>query len=442
MAPSPAPDAIAMFARHVVATGHGDLPAAAVAATKVFLLDTFGVAVAGSRGPWATELSQCLGRWGAADEARVLGRGTPLPAPAAAMANAYQIHNSEYDAVHEAAVVHPMATVVAAALAHAERQGGISGGALIAAVALGVDVACHIGVAATSPLKFFRPATAGGFGATAAVGKLMAFDTDTMVAALAIAYSQLGGTMQAHAEASPLLAMQMGFSARHAVAACDMAAAGMPGLADVLAALGTVWRITEVAHKPFPSGRATHGVVDAMLTLQQRHGFAAADVATVLAEVPPLVHRLVGRPLPDRPTPSLARLCAGYVAARALMGGTVGLEDFDPPALGDRATHALAARFTVVADAAHDANALAPVAVTVTLEDGRQHAITREVVYGNPANPMSRTAQLDKFHRNWQRAATPLDPAAADRLIEMIDSLETVADVREVVDLAVQPTSG
>jgi len=177
-------DAILGLSEHVVRTGYRDLPSAAVGATKTFLQDTIGVGVAGSAGPWVEELVGCLCGWGAADEATVLVRGTRLPAPAAAVANAYQINNSEFDCVHEAAVVHPMTGVLSATLAQAERQGGVRGEELIAAVALGVDVACHIGAASRAPLKFFRPGTADGFGAAAVVGKLMGFDAATMVRAM------------------------------------------------------------------------------------------------------------------------------------------------------------------------------------------------------------------------------------------------------------------
>jgi len=42
--------------------------------------------------------------------------------------------------------------------------------------------------------------------------------------ALGIYYGQCAGTMQAHHEASPQLAMQMGFAARSAVTAVELAA--------------------------------------------------------------------------------------------------------------------------------------------------------------------------------------------------------------------------
>ena len=52
-----------------------------------------------------------------------------LAAPAAAFMNAWQMHNQEYDCLHEGAVVHAMATVLPAALAAAEMRGGVSGAA-------------------------------------------------------------------------------------------------------------------------------------------------------------------------------------------------------------------------------------------------------------------------------------------------------------------------
>ena len=160
--------------------------------------------------------------------------GAALPAPTAALCNGYHIHNSEYDCVHEAAVVHPMAVLLSAAMAHAERARGVSGRDLLCAIALGVDVGVGIGLGSKAPLRFFRPATAGAFAATAAIGRLMDFDAKTLTHAFGIVYGQLCGTMQAHAEGSPLLAMQIGFNARNAVAACDMAASGLLGPQDIL----------------------------------------------------------------------------------------------------------------------------------------------------------------------------------------------------------------
>ena len=47
--------------------------------------------------------------------------------------------------------------------------------------------------------------------------------------------------------------------------------------ARVIADLGRRWFITELAHKPFPSGRATHGIVEACLALRREHRSSYPD---------------------------------------------------------------------------------------------------------------------------------------------------------------------
>ena len=448
-------DAIAAFADHVVATRFQDLPPEALRAAKIFILDTLGVGIAGSDSPGARRLAEMQEAWGRGDEARVWGNGKRLPAPSAAFCNAYQAHSSEFDCLHEEAVVHAMTVVLPVVVANAERMRGVSGETMVTAVTLGVDVAASLGVAATSGLRFFRPATAGAFGATAALGKLMGLDRPAMINAFSIAYGQLCGTMQAHTEGSGLLAMQMGFSARNAFAACDLAARGFEGPKNVLEGrfgyftlfetsgaparvaqdLGRRWRITELAHKPFPSGRATHGILEACLALRQQPGFSASLIRSVTARVPPLVHHLVGRPPQQQMTGSYARLCASYVAACALLKGGVTAEDFTPQAYRNAPTQQLAQRFAMQIQDAGDPNALTPVEVEIELRDGSRHTRKIEIVYGNPAKPLSREDHLRKFRSNCQAAARPQPTDAADRLIARVDRLEEISAVGELVDL-------
>lgn len=454
-------DSIYAFADHVVGTRYDDLPAAAVQAAKTFILDGFGVGVAGSAGPWVAQLIESMQTEGQGDDARVWVAGNRLPAAAAAMVNAYQMHNSEFDCVHEGAVVHALTVPLAVAMAEAERVGGIDGRALIEAAVLGVDVAASLGVASHAPLRFFRPATAGALGAVAALGKLRGFERAVLVNAFGVALAQLSGTMQAHVDGGIMLAMQMGFNARNAVVACNMAANGLAAPASVLEGefgffrlfegnydlkpcldvLGKTWRITEVAHKPFPSGRATHGVLDGLLTLQREHGFGADEVDRVVCLVPPLTRQLVGRPILDVMEVNYARLSAPYVLASALIGCGLGIDDFRAEALSEGARLALGRRIAVETDANPDRNALTPVTVTVTLKDGTRHEITMEVVYGNPKKPLTRDAHLEKFRRNWAITMLPLREEDGQRLIELVDRLDDVDDVCQLVDLMVADPS-
>ena len=450
-------DAIRRFAEHVARTGYEDLPEPAAAATRTFLLDTLGVGVAGSAGPWTRRLIETQRLSCPGDQARVWSHGTRLSAAGAGVCNAYQIHNAEFDCVHEGAVVHTFTVPVAAALAWAERERGVGGREFLTALALGVDVACHLGVASKSPLRFFRTATAGAFGAAAAIGRLAGFDAATLVNAFGAVLGQLSGTMQAHVEGSPMLGMQVGLNARNAIVACDMAALdlaapqavlegpfgfyslfeGEHALGTVLGELGRTWRVTEVSHKPWPSGRATHAVIDACLGFRERLGLdhtGGDAVEQVTARVPPLVHRLVARRVTDDMDVNYARLCCRYVAAVALLRGRVGLGDFRPAALRDPDVLELARRVDVMVDGNPDPNALVPVTVEITLRDGRRETERIEVMYGNPARPMTRTAQLGKFRSNCAAAARPIAPEAAERIIAGVARLESLPDVTALVD--------
>ena len=452
-------DAIRRFADHVANHQFSDIPPEAIAAAKVFLLDTLGVGVAGSSGPFVPELidSQHLSAGG--DQARVWVSGERLSAAGAALCNSYQIHNSEFDCVHEAAVVHTMTVVSAAALAYAERTGTVDGRSLLAALVLGVDVACHISVASNAGLSFFRPGTAGAFAATAALGKLQGFDASTLVNAFGSTLSQLCGTMQAHTEGSIALGMQIGFNARNAILSADLAGHGLVAPQDVLegpfgfyqlfegsydlepvlAELGKTWRICEVAHKPFPSGRATHGVIDAALELQRDYGFEWGEVVSGEAKVPGLVHHLVGRPIGEDMELNYARLCAQYTMARALITGGVAVTDFHPEAMRDPETIELGQRIEISIDDNPDPNALTPVGLALTLNDGRTVRTDVEVVYGNPARPMSREAQLAKLDANWNAAARTLPEQQREALVAAVDGLESITDVTQLVDCVVAP---
>ena len=263
-----------------------------------------------------------------------------------------------------------------------------------------------------------------------------------------------------------MLGMQVGLNARNAIVACDMAARGLAApravlegpfgfyslfegehaLATVLGELGRTWRVTEVSHKPWPSGRATHAVIDACLGFRERLGLDRAGggaVEQVTARVPPLVHRLVSRRVTDDMGVSYARLCCRYVAAVALLRGRVGLDDFRPDALRDSDVVELARRVDVVVDGNPDPNALVPVTVEITLRDGRREAERIEVMYGHPARPMTRTAQLQKFRGNCERAAMTIAPEAAERIIAAVARLESLPDVTVLVDdLVPAPATG
>ena len=105
-----------VVADHVINTSFEDLPPRVVEKVKTFLLDTIGVGTAGTSGAQVAELITLAKSWGDAPEASVWLTGERMSAQSAAIVNAYQIHCLEFDCVHEGAVLHPMATILSAAM--------------------------------------------------------------------------------------------------------------------------------------------------------------------------------------------------------------------------------------------------------------------------------------------------------------------------------------
>lgn len=439
------PEAEAALLRHALETPDAAIPAAAREVARVFILDTLAVGMAGTAHRDQPGIIAAASRWGAGGEAAIWGEATRLPAPQAAFVNAFQAHALEFDAIHEPAVVHAMTPTLAAALAEAERQGGVSGARLVSAVVFGLDLACTIGAASRGPMRFFRPATAGMFGAYGAAARLRGFDLAAGAAGAGLLLGQIPGTMQAHHEGGMALAVQMGFAAAAGLRAADLADGGARGpaawltgasgflamtepehdLAPGLAALGRDWQVQALSHKPFPSGRLTHPVIDGLQRLRARAPIEPASIREVRLHLPPLAMRLVGRPLRDDLTPNYARLCLPFVAATTLRFGTVGLADFTPVRLADRETLGLAARVRLIEDANPNPNAVVP--QTVEVLHATTARVTVEHTLGSPANPLSREARLAKVSACLDAARRPRTDA--NSLAAAVEALDTAPDL-------------
>jgi 2-methylcitrate dehydratase PrpD len=421
------------------------LPGQVRADAERLLADTLAVGVAGASSPEAIKLSQGAALWGKHPQTRTFD-GHLIPTVDAAFFNGFAIHCLEWDPVHEPAVVHALSVVTAALLAASDRAGGSDREAFLIALSVGVDIASGLGLSATGPMKFFRPATAGVIGAALAVARLDGLSRDRFADVLGLAYSFAGGTMQAHVEASVALPLQIGRAAQAAVQAVDLVRAGMDGPHDVLegpfgyAALiepldlsryvpGAPWRISEVSIKPFPSGRASHGALGALQLLRHPReggeptpeaatngqigswapafaGVTIDNVASITLHAPPLIHRLVGRPYKPRAPMSYNRLCLAFLAPLVLRDGVI-----DPRLTETDAE--LAERTSVVFDGNPDGNALSPQRLVVMLKDGSIIEHNIPATLGSPAAPMT-PAQAASKNDLCRALAPDADPRIFD----------------------------
>jgi 2-methylcitrate dehydratase PrpD len=445
---SAGPSVSEQLVAHALSTSWAAMPEAARVAAKAFLYDTIAVAIAGRHAPHAEAIAAAAQDWaGRVGTSPVFGRpGLRLTAPYAAFVNAFQAHAQEFDCVHEAAVAHPMASVGAVLFAEATRSGPYGGADLLAAMSAGVDVLATLGVASISPLKFFRPSTLGVFASVAALCRLRRLEQATAQDAFGYALAFASGTMQAHVEGKPTLAVQVAAAARSAVEAVDLAVAGLSGpagsidgpfgyfslfedevdTAPALTQLGKIHRVTELSWKPFPTGRAAQGAIVALQALMAQ-GVDAANLDRFIYSAPPLIGRLVGR----RPFPEMgvayARLCLPWLGAVVLTRGAVGLEDFTPERLADPALHALAERIVVESNEDPDPAAFVPAVGVAILKDGRalKHDVSRQL--GSPQQPLSPEQRLAKMRACLRFAKGPPVEVELASLVEIFDTLDDAA---------------
>jgi len=409
------------------------LPAAARADALRMLGDTLAGGAAGAMSPAAQAILPMIASWGDGGASRILGQNGILPKPSAAFFNAFAIHCLEWDGVHEGAVVHAMSVVTGALLAASDAQGGSDAEEFLTALALGVDIASGMGISATEPMRFFRPATAGLIGAAMAVARLEGLPPERFVDVLGLAHSFAAGTMQAHVEASIALPLQIANAARSAVTAVDLAKAGMNGPHDMLEGpfgysalldpldltlytgnMGQIWRISEVAIKPFPSGRASHGGLGALAQLREECGLSLGNVAKIELFAPPLIQRLVGRPYQQDMTAAYARLCFPILAPLMLRDGVIDPSLFVGDDLHDPQLMALAQNVAISLDGNPDGNAMTPQRIVVTLASGEQIDHLIPATLGSIENPMSIAQAAQKYALCRRLAAPGHDPRLFD----------------------------
>lgn len=382
---------------------------AATSAAQDILFDGLATGVAGAESPYQRPLLKVVEHWGKGATCRVLGQSKRLPPASAAFMNAFQMHCLEFDAVHETAVAHVATAPIAALLAALDEcVHEVSGTRLLNALCVGIEVAATLGVAADAPLGFFRPATTGVFGAAAAVASLRGFDAARAQTCLAYALSFASGTMQPHEEGMPTLPIQLAQAARAGLMATELAEMDIPtsqapvsgrfgylamfeskvSLEGLEAQIAAPWRVTQMSIKPFPSGRATHGGVEATLRLREQ-GLRAACLESLELAAPPLINQLVNRPSTPDMNSNYARLCFPYVAAVALRRGQVGIEDFSTDKIADPNIRALADKVSMRTNQVTDPAAFTPQRLVAKCSDGSTSRIDIQHLLGSPEHRLS-----------------------------------------------------
>ncbi|MGE3927538.1 MAG: MmgE/PrpD family protein [Lautropia sp.] len=459
---TPENDAIRDIARNVIDTDFARLPPAAVAAAKAGILDTLGIAIAGTTAAGCQQVIAQLREWGGKPESGIWGQGVNVPAPSAAMANAMTAHALDFDDTHDVAVVHSYAPVLPAALALTQSlERPVSGRELICAVALGVDLHCRLGLAAKLSMAetgWQFTATAGGLAAVSACGKLLGLDQSALVNAFGIAYSQASGNGQAVDDGAMSKRLQVGFCSKAAVVASHYARRGLTGARAVLEGRAGFFRVYEqgmydrdellrelgtrfegvgTGFKPYPCCRYTHPAIDAAIGLREDHTINADDIEVVDVTASMAALTLVGRPYKAAGNSEVdGQFSIPYTVATALLNGEVGIADFTRESVNLPARTALAGRVRVTHGQDFDVGkGLVPLVLDIRTHSGGRWTRRIDAIKGSPENPLTEDEQARKFLKCLEHGVLPIDEARAQRVIEMVARLEDVPDAGVIARL-------
>lgn len=438
------------LAEYAAAFRYERLPAEAVAAAKTILLDTLGAMLLGSLPMYAGgRLTAQLARGlGGAPECTVLAGGFKADAASAALANGVLGYQADVEGAGVARQ-HAAAVLVPTALTLGEREHA-DGRALIAALAVGYDVAARIDRAAEPGVHFahsFHPsAVFGHFGAAATAGHLLGLDGGKMANALGLAGLNASGlAVWTQSRAEDPRPYVIGMAAHHGVLGALLAQAGMGGprgilddgkytvydaftgamrLEELTADLGEVYWITRHSgFKPYPccGGGAIHTAISLVLDLMREHALEPQDI-----------EEIVDRVTPGQEDPVLLKShSTQYVLAVAAGRGEIAPEaivvDYT---VDDERVGEIFRRTRVVADEA--VAALGPAAAMVELRtrDGRVFRATGRHRPGSPEAPQTPGQVATKFFR---LATRRISRREAERVRDLVAHLDELADTAELV---------
>lgn len=448
------------LAARITALRYEDFPPEAYYWGQVAVLDTLGVALAGSVEAAPRIVEDVLGTRPAEGPCLLFGTSRRVGPLDAALVNGTAAHALDFDNTARSMGGHVSAVVVPALIAAAEAFGG-GGRDVLLAHAAGYEVGAAVGrcVNPSHSEKGWHPtATLGVFAVTAACARLLGLTVDQTETALALATSLAAGTKANFGTMTKPL--HAGQCARGGLFAALLARKGFTantgafehkqGFFAVFSGKNPYdparaldgwgdWEILApgASYKLYPCCYSTHSAVEATLNLVRRHGpFDTRNVTRVdsWTHARALAHT-------DRPDPKSAleaKFSVQYCVARALLDGKVALEHFDDEAWRDPALRELLKRTHATPytgrlfsdDDPFDAE------VRITLTDGTTFAEKVDRPLGRTSdNAIAYEHMKAKFENCAARVLTAKASAAVCREIESFDKLPSLRELTKLLEL-------
>jgi 2-methylcitrate dehydratase PrpD len=450
--PPPVTDILARF---VTETDYSSVSQPALVNTKMHILDTLGVALAGIPTEAPRIVFDYCKRLGDSEESAIWGTRQRSSAPMAAFANGLLAHAIDYDDwepfIHAG---HPSSMVVGAALTLGESIAA-SGKDLLKAYVLGIEILTKIAAAGPNLQNrgFHSTPVLGSLGAAVACASLLKLDSGKIKAALGVAASGCGGIHRQ--QGSMVKPFHAGNSARNGVEAALLAEQGFTADTAILEAprgfcdtffgkdtcdydkmisdIGNPYFLESpgLGLKKHPCSAPQFLAADAALHLKHENNFRFADVARIEVSIPPERYRRHYHA--EVKTGLRGKFAINYVVAVAILDGKLEIPTFtDEKVNQPEVQNALGKVNVIIDESIPEPGPYCP--VTVELKNGTRLSHTAKLAKGDPRNPMTEEEVLEKFRSN---ARSVIAEKQSEELLATMKNLEELDNVRKVVGLLV-----
>ena len=445
--------AIEHLADWIVGLHPAAIPAAVRHIATNCLIDTIGVAIAGSATDVARIARVTATATGAQGPAAIFGSTACLSAAAATFVNATSAHALDFDDNCYAGFVHGSAIIAPAAIALAQ-QLDASGSDLLTAFIVGSECEYAIGAATNSVLYdqgWWTTGVLGPIGACAAAAWLLKLERTPTASALGLAVAGTGGLKACFG--TDAKALTAGRAAQNGVLAALLAAQGASGPHDVfehwngfnslfnhgefdiamLERLGATWFLQSpgVDIKRIPLCLSSHAAVDAAMALVAQYAIDVTTIEEILCDVPQVV---IANLIYDRPTTRQEmQFSMPFAIATSLLYGTIELSHLHASVLQQPEVLALMKKVKMTVgprwnregaceSAPEGANVMIKVRGRDWIEGFRSHA------RGAAQYPISQQELEDKF----MKCAGTDEGGNAELLLSKLKSLGSLACARSL----------
>lgn len=441
---------------YVCHTTFSDVPPSALHVIKNQVFTILDTTIAGATAEGCETVVELARELGGKEEASILIHGGKVPAQQAAFVNGVMARALDFcDALAPGA--HIGAATVPAAIAAAELVGGISGADFLTSVVVGTELAVRLNLGESEYDGFDPTGVCVVFAATAAVARILRLSENETWNALALAFNKCGGSFQSNVDGALAVRVIEGWVAESGVICARLAGKGITGPANflegvygyfhlfgkdrisaetVLSGLGTDYRVGQLVFKKYPSCGLTQGSTDTILDIMREEGFEAKDIERVEVTVPPYTYKLVGHPFQVGSNPKVnAQFSICYCVANALVRKSSKLAHFEESAIKDPEVLKLAEKVKVISDPYMESRGHTAFDMRVLLKNGKEHVEKIDLVSGFPEKPLTQEEHLQRFRDCIRFASKPLPENKVKGIIDGIDHLEEMDDIRGLISL-------